>query len=49
MMSKADVGFVEGQGAKNAHSHSYDSYVRLFVTQRFRKRYPGLAVIWGLT
>ena len=46
MMGKADVGFVEGQGAKNAHSHSY---VRLFVTQRFRKRYPGLAVIWGLT
>ncbi len=37
MMGKAAVDFVEGQGSKNAHSHSY---VRLFVTLRFRKDTP---------
>ena len=42
MMDKAVVDFVEDQGAKNEHIHRY---VRLFVAQRFRKRYPGLAVI----
>ena len=41
-MGKAVVDLVEDQGAKNAHNHSY---VRLFATQRFRKRYPELAVI----
>ena len=44
MAGKAAVDFVEGQGAKNAHPEGFRD-VRLFVTQRFRKRYPGLAVI----
>ena len=46
MTVKVVVYFGGDQGAKNEHSQSY---VSLFATRRYHKRYPGLNVIWGLT
>ena len=46
MTGNAAVDFGVDQGAKNEHSHSY---VSLFATQRYPKRYPGLPVGLGLT
>ena len=46
MTGKATVGLGVVQGAKNAHSRSY---VSLFATQKYPKRYLGLPVGLGLT